>query len=75
MNKAVDPSWRIAALMSDRARRAIRERRLTGESIADLAADYDVPVAFVTYLCSWQLFGDDPQPKLPKVKRGKHAHT
>lgn len=50
--------WRAAALLKDRTRRSIRDRRKAGESVADLAADYGVPIEFVAALCAWQLFGD-----------------
>lgn len=59
--------WQTAALLKDRTRRAIRDRRQAGESIADLAADYGVPEAFVEALCAWQLFGDPaPAPGGPE---------
>lgn len=51
--------WKRAALMRDRARAAIRERRRAGESVLDLVLDYNVPGEFVRSLCDWQLFGDD----------------
>jgi len=58
-----DDAWKTAALLTDRTRRAIRERRLVGEAVDALADDYGVPVAFVRFLCCWQLFGDPPQPE------------
>ena len=56
-------AWWRAAHLTDRGRRAIRARRIAGESCEALATDYDVPVAWVRWLCTWQLFGDDPQPE------------
>ncbi len=50
--------WRDAALMTDRTRRAIRDRIAAGESVASLADDYGVPEQFVTHLGQWQLFQD-----------------
>lgn len=58
--------WQTAAYLTDRTRRAIRERRLTGDTVDSLAADYEVPCEFVEYLCSWQMFGDPPQPERPR---------
>ena len=53
---AVRPSegWQTAALLEERTRQAIRDRRLAGESIAALAEDYGVPEAFIETLCAWQ---------------------
>ena len=51
--------WRNAALLKDRTRRAIRDRKRAGESVDDLADDYYVPSEFVEAICSWELFGDD----------------
>jgi hypothetical protein len=50
--------WKEAALLKDRTRRAIRNRRRAGESVAALAKDYGVPAEFVRALCAWQLFHD-----------------
>lgn len=52
--------WNTAALLKDRTRIAIRERHAAGESIESLAADFDVPEAFVSMLVAWQMFRDDP---------------
>lgn len=49
--------WRTAALVKDRTRRAIRERITAGENHMDIADDFKVPLAFVSHLGSWQLFG------------------
>lgn len=51
--------WKRAALIKDRTRRAIRDRRQAGESLVSMARDYDVPVEFIRALCDWQLFGDE----------------
>lgn len=51
--------WQTAALLKDRTRRAIRDRATAGESHADLATDYGVPLAFVQALCAWQFSADD----------------
>lgn len=53
------PDWKTAALLKDRTRRAIRERRQLGETVEALALDYGVPVRYVEALCAWQMFGDD----------------
>ena len=65
--------WQTAALLSDRARRAIRERLLAGEAVAALANDYQVPRAFVARLGQWQLFGDEPvMPRGLRRQNGGH---
>ena len=56
---APQEDWRTAALLNDRTRQAIRDRRQAGEPAESLAVDYGVPVPFIVILCQWQLFGDD----------------
>lgn len=48
--------WKRAALLKDRTRRVIRSRVRANEPIAEIAADYDVPEEFVTFLAQWELF-------------------
>lgn len=50
--------WKTAALLTDRTRRAIRDRLKAGESARSLAKDYEVPLRFVMRLMEWQLFAD-----------------
>lgn len=50
--------WKEAALMKDRTRRAIRDRRRAGEDVRSLADDYDVPAEFIRALGEW-LCGDE----------------
>ena len=59
-------TWRTAALLKDRTRRAIRNRHRVGESLVSLAEDYGLPVEFVDALCAWQLFGDDDAAVPPR---------
>lgn len=51
---------RQAMYMTDRTRRAIRDRHRAGESLEDLARDYGVMIAFVEYLVAWQFGGEEP---------------
>jgi hypothetical protein len=62
--------WCRAALLKDRTRRAIFERHEAGESVTDLAADYDVPWEFVESLVAWQMFRehDDWKARAHKVE-------
>ncbi len=60
---ALDP-WQTAALLKDRTRRAIRDRVKAGESLAEVAADYGVPEAFVSALTDFQLGADEAAPAL-----------
>ncbi len=57
--------WREAALLKDRTRQAIRERITAGDPAHEVATEYHVPDAFVTHLCSWQLFGEEGAPEPP----------
>lgn len=54
-----DPPWRRAALLPDRTRRAIRDRRRAGEAAEAIAQDYGVRVEFVEFLAAWQLSEDE----------------
>lgn len=68
--------WQRAALLKDRTRRAIRERHRAGETTEALAADYDIPDAFVRLLCAWQLFPDaDDAQLVQRVMRSTKAVT
>lgn len=53
--------WTRAALLKDRTRRAIRERRDAGESLLETARDFGVPPPFVGFLGQPQLWPDDPK--------------
>lgn len=52
------PDWKLAALLKDRTRQAIRERMRAGDAADAVAADFGVPLEFVELLSSWQLFED-----------------
>ncbi len=59
MSERETAQWKLAALLKDRTRRAIRDRVRAGESAASVADDYGVPVQFVEVVASWQIFEDD----------------
>lgn len=62
--------WRTAALTKDRTRAAIRERVKAGENQMDIADDFRVPLAFVSHLAQWQMFGyEPPEAKVGAVER------
>jgi len=63
--------WQTAALLKDRTRRAIRDRRSAGESVASLAEDYGVPDVFIESLCAWQMFQDDPVAAPPQEQEAR----
>jgi len=54
--------WKTAALLKDRTRAAIRDRRAAGEPTADLADDYGVPAEFVEAICAWQMGSTPASP-------------
>jgi hypothetical protein len=50
--------WKRAALLKERTRVAIRERRKSGDIVSDLSSDFDVPEEFIRALCAWEMFKD-----------------